>query len=391
MLTIIDYSMGNLHSVGNALDRLGVPYTVSASPEAIKNADGLILPGVGAFPDAVRCLKEKGLFGPIRARAAAGTPLLGICLGMQLLFETGLEHMPGPSACAYLLRRGNPRRGQGDGEGLRDAVPPRKEPRRRFETAFQFLQNDRERRDAEMIILPAIDLLGGNCVRLVRGAYDTASKVAADALETARAFQKAGAEYLHMVDLDGARDGRASRLNRDTTLAVAKALDIPVELGGGIRRLEDIEELLNGGVSRVILGSAAADADFLARAAAAYGGRLAVGVDARNGRVAFNGWTQDSGEDYIAFASRAVDLGVRNIIFTDIDCDGTLSHPNFGQLEALSRAVDADITASGGIADITDIEKLAAMGMYGAICGKSIYAGTLDLAAAIKAGRDHAE
>ena len=95
-----------------------------------------------------------------------------------------------------------------------------------------------------MIILPAIDLLGGNCVRLVRGAYDTASKVAADALETARAFQKAGAEYLHMVDLDGARDGRASRLNRDTALAVAKALDIPVELGGGIRRLEDIEELL---------------------------------------------------------------------------------------------------------------------------------------------------
>ena len=242
-----------------------------------------------------------------------------------------------------------------------------------------------------MIILPAIDLLGGNCVRLVRGAYDTASKVAADALETARAFQKAGAEYLHMVDLDGARDGRASRLNRDTALAVAKALDIPVALGGGIRRLEDIEELLNGGVSRVILGSAAADADFLARAAAAYGGRLAVGVDARNGRVAFNGWTQDSGEDYIAFASRAVDLGVRNIIFTDIDCDGTLSHPNFGQLEALSRAVDADITASGGIADITDIEKLAAMGMYGAICGKSIYAGTLDLAAAIKADRDHAE
>ena len=139
-----------------------------------------------------------------------------------------------------------------------------------------------------MIVLPAIDLLGGNCVRLVRGAYDTASKVAADALETARAFRASGAEYLHMVDLDGARDGRAARRNRDTALAVAKALDIPVELGGGIRRLEDIEELLGGGISRVILGSAAADEAFLARAAERYGDRLAVGVDARQGRVAFN-------------------------------------------------------------------------------------------------------
>lgn len=240
-----------------------------------------------------------------------------------------------------------------------------------------------------MIVLPAIDLLGGNCVRLVRGAYETASKVATDALETARAFCAAGAEYLHMVDLDGARDGRAARKNRDTALAVAKALDIPVELGGGIRRLEDIEELLDGGISRVILGSAAADEAFLARAAERYGDRLAVGVDARKGRVAFNGWTEDSGEDYIAFAGRAVALGVRNVIFTDIDCDGTLSHPNFRQLEALAQAVDVDITASGGIADITDIERLTAMGMYGAICGKSIYAGTLDLAAAVKAGKSY--
>ena len=161
----------------------------------------------------------------------------------------------------------------------------------------------------------------------------------------------------------------------------------PVGMGGGIRRLEDIEELLGGGISRVILGSAAADEAFLARAAERYGDRLAVGVDARQGRVAFNGWTQDSGEDYIAFAARAAALGVRNIIFTDIDCDGTLSHPNFAQLEALAQAVEVDITASGGIADITDIERLAAMGMYGAICGKSIYAGTLDLAAAVKAGK----
>ena len=241
-----------------------------------------------------------------------------------------------------------------------------------------------------MIIFPAIDLLGGNCVRLVRGEYGSASRVAEDALETAKGFKALGAEYIHMVDLDGARDGRASFKNRQTAFAVARETGLPVELGGGVRTEEDIAELIGGGVSRVIIGSAAGDIDFVKRAVEKYGDRIAVGVDARDGRVAFNGWTVDSGEDYIDFAAAVVAAGVSNIIFTDIGSDGTLSHPSFGRLEALSARVKADITASGGIADIGDIISLAKMGMYGAICGKSLYAGTLKLDEAVRAGKEYA-
>ena len=147
-----------------------------------------------------------------------------------------------------------------------------------------------------MIIFPAIDLLGGNCVRLVRGEYGSASRVAEDALETAKGFKALGAEYIHMVDLDGARDGRASFKNRQTAFAVARETGLPVELGGGVRTEEDIAELIGGGISRVIIGSAAGDIDFVKRAVEKYGDRIAVGVDARDGRVAFNGWTGHSGE-----------------------------------------------------------------------------------------------
>ena len=136
-----------------------------------------------------------------------------------------------------------------------------------------------------MIIFPAIDLLGGNCVRLVRGEYGSASRVAEDALETAKGFKALGAEYIHMVDLDGARDGRASFKNRQTAFAVARETGLPVELGGGVRTEEDIAELIGGGISRVIIGSAAGDIDFVKRAVEKYGDRIAVGVDSRDGRV----------------------------------------------------------------------------------------------------------
>lgn len=238
-----------------------------------------------------------------------------------------------------------------------------------------------------MIIFPAIDLLGGNCVRLYKGKYDSAGKVAEDALETAKRFKAAGAEYLHTVDLDGAKNGKGATLNRRAVYNICKSLDIPVELGGGLRTMDDLDEAYDCGVSRMILGSAATDLDFLAKALDKYGDKIAVGIDAKDGYVATAGWIEKTKLYYLDFAKTVADMGVKTIIFTDISRDGTLEGPNLDMLASLSEAVGCNITASGGIKSIDDIKKLADMKLYGAICGKSIYAGTLDLAEAIKVAK----
>ncbi len=234
-----------------------------------------------------------------------------------------------------------------------------------------------------MILLPAIDILGGKCVRLTKGAYETAQTVAADPVETAISFQSAGAEYIHMVDLDGAREG--SRVNSSVYTSVVHNVHIPVEVGGGIRDIPTIEYYLEKGITRVILGSAALkDRPLVVEAVKRYGDRIAVGIDALNRTVRTSGWLEDSEVDYIRFAKKMENVGVKTIIFTDISKDGTLAGPNYEQLKELSESVSCDIVASGGIRDISHIERLAAMNLYGAICGKSIYSGTLNLEEAIK-------
>jgi phosphoribosylformimino-5-aminoimidazole carboxamide ribotide isomerase len=233
-----------------------------------------------------------------------------------------------------------------------------------------------------MIIFPAIDIKDGKCVRLTRGDFDTAEQVADDALETARAFKDAGAEWVHMVDLDGAAAGR--RVNAPIFADVARESGLKVELGGGIRDMGSVEYYLDRGVSRVILGSAALhDPEFMRGAARAYGERVAAGVDAMGGRVRTAGWLVDGGEDYIELSKRLEDMGVATIIFTDISKDGALAGPNFEQLSALSDAVSCDIVASGGITTLDDVNKLADMGLYGAILGKAVYKGTLSLREAV--------
>jgi len=240
-----------------------------------------------------------------------------------------------------------------------------------------------------MIIFPAIDLLDGSCVRLQKGVYESAGKVAEDPLKTAKGFEAVGAEYLHMVDLDGAKNGEGCRKNRAAVARIVAECGMPVELGGGIRTIKDIEDTLACGVTRVILGSAATDLDFLARAVSRFGERVVLGIDAKNGYVATAGWLKDSGLYYLDFAKTACEIGIKTIIFTDISRDGMLTGPNLDMLAALQSAVpQCSITASGGIKSIEDIEALAKMGLYGAICGKSIYAGTLDLAAAIAKGKE---
>lgn len=234
-----------------------------------------------------------------------------------------------------------------------------------------------------MRVLPAIDLKDGQCVRLKKGDYGTAHKVAEDAVETAKSFLAAGAELIHMVDLDGAKDG--SHANYDVVRRVLAETGVQVELGGGIRTMADVEAVLALGVSRVIIGSAAVKNPELVREAVAqYGDKIAVGIDALGGTVRTEGWLKDSGEDYIAFAKLMESYGVRTIIFTDIDKDGMLEGPNFEQLGRLRAAVSCGIVASGGVSTLSDIARLRDMGIDEAIAGKAVYTGALDLATAIE-------
>lgn len=236
-----------------------------------------------------------------------------------------------------------------------------------------------------MIILPAIDLKDGAVVRLYKGSFDTVHQVASDPVTVARAFQEAGAQWMHMVDLDGARDG--VRRNADLVRAVSD-LGLQVELGGGIRSMEDLEAVFALGVTRAVIGSAAvSNPDLVAQAIAAYGAdRIAVGIDARDGKVKTSGWEVDSGLDFLEFAQSMVNLGVKKMIFTDIETDGMLSGPSFGRLRELQQAVSCDLIASGGVSCNRDIVELEKMGLYGAIIGKAYYAGAIDLAQAVKDG-----
>ncbi len=234
-----------------------------------------------------------------------------------------------------------------------------------------------------MRILPAIDLKDGQCVRLKKGDYGTAHKVAEDAVETARKFLAAGAQQIHMVDLDGAKNG--SHANYDVVKRVVEETGAAVELGGGIRTMADVEAVLALGVNRVIIGSAAVKNPlFVKEACEKYGDKIAVGIDALSGTVRTEGWLKDSGEDYITFAKKMEGYGVKTIIFTDIDKDGMLEGPNFTQLKVLREAVSCGIVASGGVTTIQNVRDLKAEGIDEAIIGKAYYTGAIDLAQAIK-------
>ena len=222
-----------------------------------------------------------------------------------------------------------------------------------------------------MLIFPAIDIKNGTCVRLYQGEMSTAEQVANSALEAAGAFKAAGASWVHMVDLDGAVEG--VRKNTGIFLEVVQESGLKVEVGGGIRTMTDIAFYLENGISRVILGSIALrDALLVRQAVAEFGGQIAVGIDARDGMVAAEGWVETSAVSDVELAKRMEDAGVQCLICTDIARDGMLSGPNLGQLTRIQRAVKCDIVASGGVTNLSDIAALRDCGLYGAICGRSI-------------------
>lgn len=234
-----------------------------------------------------------------------------------------------------------------------------------------------------MIIFPAIDIIGGKPVRLYKGDFSTASQVAEDALQTAEQFVRCGCEWIHMVDLDGSL--KKEPVNSQTFIDVAKQTSLKVELGGGIRTMKDIDFYINNNISRVILGSVALkNPSLVEEAVKEFGEAVAVGIDAKNGYAATEGWTQKSDVYFTDLAKRMEAVGVKTIIFTDISKDGTLSGPNLEQLVEINEAVSCNITASGGVTTITDILALRDKGLYGAICGKAIYKNTLDLSEAVE-------
>lgn len=234
-----------------------------------------------------------------------------------------------------------------------------------------------------MILLPAIDMKDGRCVRLQKGEFSTASQVADSALETARAFAAAGARWVHMVDLDGARGG--VRTNFLYISEVIRRSGLCVELGGGIKTVEDVDTVAGTGVSRLVIGSAAVThPEVVDYALEHYGDRVAVGIDCLDGHVRTAGWERDSGLSGLELARQMEEKGVKTIIFTDIATDGMLSGPSLDQLAALQKAVRCDIVASGGVTTLDDVKRLRDMGLYGAIIGKAYYAGTLDLAEAVR-------
>lgn len=234
-----------------------------------------------------------------------------------------------------------------------------------------------------MILLPAIDMKDAACVRLKRGDFGTLHQVADSALDTARRFTAAGARWVHMVDLDGARDG--ARKNAPFIRQVVEESGLKVELGGGIKTQADVDAVGASGVARMVIGSAAVtNPALVSYALERYGERVAVGIDCLDGRVRTAGWEEDSGLGGLEFARRMEAIGVKTIIFTDIATDGMLAGPSFDQLAALQAAVSCRIVASGGVTTLEDVKRLRDMGLYGAIIGKAYYAGTIDLAQAVR-------
>ena len=234
-----------------------------------------------------------------------------------------------------------------------------------------------------MNLFPAIDLYGGQAVRLFKGDYRQMTVYDPDPLNTARKFEAAGARYLHMVDLEGAKSGGTP--NAETVKRIVQNTGLFVELGGGIRSMEVIEKYLSLGVRRVILGTAAiTDGDFVGRAVAQYGDAIAVGADVRDGFIAIRGWTEQSDMTLDAFMEKFQRLGVKTVICTDISRDGAMRGTNRALYADLQKRYSMDIIASGGVSTLEDIRALSAMGLYGAIVGKAYYTGAIDIKQALE-------
>lgn len=237
-----------------------------------------------------------------------------------------------------------------------------------------------------MVIYPAIDVKDGRCVRLVQGRFNDVTVYSDNPVEMALKWERLGAEYLHVIDLDGARTGRPQNIAVISEMAVK--LGIPLQLGGGIRSIEMIEIILCKGIERVILGtSAVKDPDLVKKALKAFEKNVVIAIDARDGIVAIEGWAKTSEFTAVGFAKKMEELGAETIIYTDISRDGMLSGPNLKAMEEMVKAVNIEVIASGGVSSIEDIKNLKDVGVAGVIVGKALYTGAVDLKEALEVAR----
>ena len=237
-----------------------------------------------------------------------------------------------------------------------------------------------------MKIIPAIDLIAGEAVRLVQGDFNKKTVYNSNPAEVAKLWQEAGAELIHLVDLEGSRQGHPIEV--DTVRKIKSVVDIPLEIGGGVRKLEDIDTFINAGVDYVILGtSVAQNEDFAKEAINKYGDKIVIGIDAKDGLVAIKGWEQVTTFEAIAFAQKMESFGAKRIIYTDISRDGMMQGVNAPAMKKMAQSLNIEVTASGGVSAYSDIEKLKEIEKFGvtaAIIGKALYTGAIDLKTAIE-------
>ena len=235
-----------------------------------------------------------------------------------------------------------------------------------------------------MRIYPAIDIKDGHCVRLLQGRFSDVTVYGDNPAETAKQWEKLGGEYIHVVDLDGALKGHGG--NAEVIKKICESVNVPVQTGGGIRTMEDIEAKLNCGIARVIIGTkAVSDSEFVKRAVDKYKEKIVIGIDAKDGMVAVEGWEKTSDFTAVEFAKKMADIGVKTIVYTDIATDGTLAGPNIAAQTEMVKSVKADIIASGGVGNIDHIKSLVPTGVEGVIVGRALYTGDVKLDEAVRA------
>ena len=429
-IALVDYGMGNRRSVEKALEHVGANVARTADRDEIAAADAIVLPGVGAFPEAMRRLAALGLIELLRERAQAGVPLLGICLGMQLLFDRSDEHegaaglglLPGAvtrldapglkipligwntvtfsrastltdglgAAVAFYhvhtfaCRPVDERDVVGRGEyGERfvsivergNVMGVQFHPEKSSLDGLALLRNFAGVACSRMIVYPAIDIRGGKAVRLTHGRFDAETVYHDDPLEAAQSWVEAGARFLHVIDLDGAKAG--APVSIDHLRRIVAGTGVPVQYGGGLRTVEAVREALRAGAERVLVGTAALrDVDFLDEIVAAYGPRVVVSVDVRGGKIATSGWTEVTDLPAADAIGRLHDRGVASFVYTDADRDGALEGPSLDDVSTVAAAVRGHFLYAGGIGALDHLRALRGLrqvNLSGVIVGKALY------------------